>query len=477
MSVSPKHSTTTPFSVTDILSPLEESYGTGSVEGIVSGRREFSELYSNMESGAASSAGIHVPNLGGGGSTGSISSPMTSYRQPMMGTPPHHSIHHQQMSSANPYQTAAGMNGSYNLHPMPTPPQTSFHAMPGSGGPTGYGNGGVPELPPYNNVQSPWYGAPSNPDPRFVPSYPRLQITGYGSMMPGTGMDGMHKTLLPPSQRRKRRVLFSQAQVFELERRFKQQKYLSAPEREHLAQMIHLTPTQVKIWFQNHRYKNKRSLKDKQTQEMSVQQQQQQQQQSQTSGNAQPQHTNDLSHSNPSQLQPVASAVPGGTRTPQETYSPVPTGVQASQPGMVDGNDGHRMVHISNQNGDQSSPRHLTMSDGSCHDSTIIESPNMQMPMPNVVQPTDTEAGLGPFSSVIKLEEVNVDSAEGSGGNSGNIVPQTHYLGSTHHHDLMNVNVTTLNAVDAYQHHPHHNHIPIGNTVLNDQSILYSVYR
>lgn len=34
-------------------------------------------------------------------------------------------------------------------------------------------------------------------------------------------------------------------QVYELERRFKQQKYLSAPEREHLAGLIHLTPTQV----------------------------------------------------------------------------------------------------------------------------------------------------------------------------------------------------------------------------------------
>nr|AMN92149.1 nk2-1 family homeobox c [Lethenteron camtschaticum] len=62
---------------------------------------------------------------------------------------------------------------------------------------------------------------------------------------------------------RKRRVLFSQGQVYELERRFKQQKYLSAPEREHLASMIHLTPTQVKIWFQNHRYKMKRQTKEK----------------------------------------------------------------------------------------------------------------------------------------------------------------------------------------------------------------------
>ncbi|XP_074541503.1 NK2 homeobox 2b [Halichoeres trimaculatus] len=61
------------------------------------------------------------------------------------------------------------------------------------------------------------------------------------------------------SRGRKRRVLFSKAQTFELERRFRQQRYLSAPEREHLAGMIRLTPNQVKIWFQNHRYKMKRA--------------------------------------------------------------------------------------------------------------------------------------------------------------------------------------------------------------------------
>ncbi|KAH9419476.1 Sequence-specific DNA binding [Dermatophagoides pteronyssinus] len=42
----------------------------------------------------------------------------------------------------------------------------------------------------------------------------------------------------------------TKAQTFELERRFRQQRYLSAPEREHLANIIRLTPTQVKIWFQ-----------------------------------------------------------------------------------------------------------------------------------------------------------------------------------------------------------------------------------
>ncbi|KYO37247.1 homeobox protein Nkx-2.8 [Alligator mississippiensis] len=66
---------------------------------------------------------------------------------------------------------------------------------------------------------------------------------------------------LPPgaAKKKKRRVLFSKAQTLELERRFRQQRYLSAPEREQLARLLRLTPTQVKIWFQNHRYKMKRA--------------------------------------------------------------------------------------------------------------------------------------------------------------------------------------------------------------------------
>lgn len=54
-------------------------------------------------------------------------------------------------------------------------------------------------------------------------------------------------------QKRKRRVLFSKAQTYALEKKFCMQRYLSAPEREQLAQQIHLTATQVKIWYQNHR--------------------------------------------------------------------------------------------------------------------------------------------------------------------------------------------------------------------------------
>lgn len=75
----------------------------------------------------------------------------------------------------------------------------------------------------------------------------------------------LRATQTASDKKRKRRILFSKAQTFELERRFRQQRYLSAPEREHLANMIGLSPTQVKIWFQNHRYKTKRSTHEKQS--------------------------------------------------------------------------------------------------------------------------------------------------------------------------------------------------------------------
>ncbi|XP_022174007.1 muscle-specific homeobox protein tinman-like [Myzus persicae] len=60
--------------------------------------------------------------------------------------------------------------------------------------------------------------------------------------------------------KRKPRVLFSQDVISELEHRFNQQRYLSATEREAMALRLRLTPTQVKIWFQNRRYKSKKLI-------------------------------------------------------------------------------------------------------------------------------------------------------------------------------------------------------------------------
>ncbi|XP_006008054.1 homeobox protein Nkx-2.4 [Latimeria chalumnae] len=224
MSLSPKH--TTPFSVTDILSPIEETY----------------------------------KKFGGMDSTGNLASPLGAYRQP-------------QVSQASMQQHGMGHNATVatSYHMPHSVPQFSHSAM------GGYCNGGMGDLPSYQETMrnsataSGWYGA--NPDPRystisrFMGPSTGMNMAGMGTL---TGMADAAKSMAPlhAAPRRKRRVLFSQAQVYELERRFKQQKYLSAPEREHLASMIHLTPTQVKIWFQNHRYKMKRQAKDKATQQL-----------------------------------------------------------------------------------------------------------------------------------------------------------------------------------------------------------------
>ncbi|XP_013185049.2 homeobox protein bagpipe [Amyelois transitella] len=83
---------------------------------------------------------------------------------------------------------------------------------------------------------------PSSGDPRLIAS-PNFTISEY------TQNGGRKK---------RSRAAFSHAQVYELERRFSQQRYLSGPERADLAVSLKLTETQVKIWFQNRRYKTKR---------------------------------------------------------------------------------------------------------------------------------------------------------------------------------------------------------------------------
>uniref|UniRef100_A0A8C4UIX4 Homeobox protein Nkx-3.2 n=1 Tax=Falco tinnunculus TaxID=100819 RepID=A0A8C4UIX4_FALTI len=76
---------------------------------------------------------------------------------------------------------------------------------------------------------------------------------GCGNLLPGE-----EEAAAPKPRKKRSRAAFSHAQVFELERRFNHQRYLSGPERADLAASLKLTETQVKIWFQNRRYKTKR---------------------------------------------------------------------------------------------------------------------------------------------------------------------------------------------------------------------------
>jgi len=59
--------------------------------------------------------------------------------------------------------------------------------------------------------------------------------------------------------KKRTRILFTSWQVAELERLFAEQKYVSAQERSAISMRIGLSPTQIKIWFQNRRYKSKKS--------------------------------------------------------------------------------------------------------------------------------------------------------------------------------------------------------------------------
>uniref|UniRef100_A0A914M8A0 Homeobox domain-containing protein n=2 Tax=Meloidogyne incognita group TaxID=654580 RepID=A0A914M8A0_MELIC len=68
--------------------------------------------------------------------------------------------------------------------------------------------------------------------------------------------------LISNGHKRKRRILFTQNQVTRLEYMFSMKQYLSAQEREQISSEIGLKPNQVKIWFQNHRYKIKRNKRE-----------------------------------------------------------------------------------------------------------------------------------------------------------------------------------------------------------------------
>nr|CAD7197015.1 unnamed protein product [Timema douglasi] len=108
------------------------------------------------------------------------------------------------------------------------------------------------------------YSAPS--PPCHVPPHPTMGKKPAPPYLPSH----QHHHHQHQQRKKRSRAAFSHAQVYELERRFNQQRYLSGPERADLAHALKLTETQVKIWFQNRRYKTKRKQLQLQDQSSSV---------------------------------------------------------------------------------------------------------------------------------------------------------------------------------------------------------------
>lgn len=63
-------------------------------------------------------------------------------------------------------------------------------------------------------------------------------------------------------KRRKARTCFTNQQIFELERRFVYQKYLSPSDRDEIAHSLGISGAQVITWFQNRRAKFRRDLEE-----------------------------------------------------------------------------------------------------------------------------------------------------------------------------------------------------------------------
>ncbi|XP_013793527.2 homeobox protein HMX3-B-like [Limulus polyphemus] len=95
--------------------------------------------------------------------------------------------------------------------------------------------------------------------PSAPPAHPRADIRHEDDEMAVTSGSRDEKNK-KNRRKKKTRTVFTRSQVFQLESTFDMKRYLSSSERAGLAACLHLTETQVKIWFQNRRNKWKRQL-------------------------------------------------------------------------------------------------------------------------------------------------------------------------------------------------------------------------
>ncbi|XP_064370533.1 homeobox protein vex1-like [Dromaius novaehollandiae] len=92
-------------------------------------------------------------------------------------------------------------------------------------------------------------GALPSPGHLAAPS-PRRSSPEHGAEAGGGGVPGRPRTK------------FSAVQLQELERSFREQRYIGASEKRRLAAALNLSQSQIKTWFQNRRMKFKRQTQD-----------------------------------------------------------------------------------------------------------------------------------------------------------------------------------------------------------------------
>ncbi|NXR60228.1 VEX1 protein, partial [Rhadina sibilatrix] len=109
--------------------------------------------------------------------------------------------------------------------------------------------GGAREMP-----GSPRWAPPETP-PSVPAESPRDRVAAERRI---PGQDAVPAGSAPGRSRTK----FSAAQLQELERSFREQRYIGAGEKRRLAAVLNLSQSQIKTWFQNRRMKFKRQTQD-----------------------------------------------------------------------------------------------------------------------------------------------------------------------------------------------------------------------
>ncbi|NXG32350.1 VEX1 protein, partial [Dromaius novaehollandiae] len=92
--------------------------------------------------------------------------------------------------------------------------------------------------------------SPKTPTPGAEGALPSPGHLEHGAEAGGGGVPGRPRTK------------FSAVQLQELERSFREQRYIGASEKRRLAAALNLSQSQIKTWFQNRRMKFKRQTQD-----------------------------------------------------------------------------------------------------------------------------------------------------------------------------------------------------------------------